>query len=178
MKNIILKNGMPLTINKVIPEEAEEIINFINGISLESENLTICPGEFDKNIEDEKKFIEKVSQSKNCLMISGKIDGKIVSLLNFNASQRKRIRHVGEFGISVKKELWNLGIGKEMLCYLIDWAKKTDIIKKINLMVRKDNISAVYLYKKFGFEVEGTNTRYFKIDNNYFDLLYMGLKID
>lgn len=178
MKNVMLNNGVPLSIKMVIPEEADEIINYINHISYESENLTISPGEFDKTIEEEKIFIKNISETKNCLMIAGKIDGKIVSLLNFNSSQRKRIRHVGEFGLSVKKEFWNLGIGNQMLCYLIDWAKKTNIIKKINLMVRKDNISGVYLYKKLGFEIEGVISRYFKIENNYFDLLYMGLKID
>ena len=178
MKTIELKNGDILLIEKTVPEDAGEVIKYINEISLESENLTITPGEFDKSLDDEKIFIEKVSQSKNCLMISGKIDGKIVSLLNFNASPRKRIRHVGEFGISVKKEFWNMGIGKEMLLYLIDWAKETDIIKKINLMVRKDNLPAIQLYKNFGFEVEGVISRYFKIDNEYYDLLYMGLKID
>ncbi|MDK2952265.1 MAG: hypothetical protein PWQ77_1930 [Kosmotogales bacterium] len=177
-KRVTLKNGEILNIRRVVVEDSSEIIEYINKIAGESENLTFGPGEFKNTPEEEKRFIESINESDNSLMIVGIIKDEITSILNFNSGRRNRIKHVGEFGISVRKDFWNIGVGKEMMNYLIDWAKNTKIIKKINLMVRKDNLSAISLYKKFGFEIEGTNSRYFKIRGKYYDLLYMGLKID
>ncbi len=177
-KRVTLKNGEILNIRRPSAEDSSEIIEYINKIAGESENLTFGPGEFKNTPEEEKRFIESINESDNSLMLVGIINGKIVSILNFNSSKKNRVKHVGEFGISVRKDFWNIGVGKEMMNYLIDWAKNTKIIKKINLMVRKDNLSAISLYKKFGFEIEGTNSRYFKIRGKYYDLLYMGLKID
>ncbi|WP_041720449.1 GNAT family N-acetyltransferase, partial [Alkaliphilus metalliredigens] len=62
--------------------------------------------------------------------------------------------------------------------YLIQWGETSEIIGKINLRVRTDNVSAIHLYEKMGFQIEGTITREFKINDTYYDALFMGLVID
>lgn len=47
------------------------------------------------------------------------INEKIVGCLNFSGGPRQRIAHVGEFAVSVLKEYWGNGIGKELIKYLI-----------------------------------------------------------
>lgn len=81
-------------------------------------------------------------------------------------------------GITVRKPYWGLGIGKLLLKYLIDWAKGTGIIRKINLRVRSDNEKAIKLYEKYNFKKEGTLLRDFCINEKFYDSICMGLLID
>ncbi len=81
----------------------------------------------------------------------GLVDGAIVSTLSFSAGSRPRLRHSGEFGMSVRKAYWGLGTGSLMLDTLLDWARGTGIVTKINLRVRTDNQRAIALYRRKGF---------------------------
>lgn len=51
------------------------------------------------------------------------------------------------------------------------------MIKKIQLNVRASNSSAIYLYKKFGFQEEGRLKNRVKIQDRYIDDLIMGLDL-
>src|SRR5690606_13120417 len=114
----------------------------------------------------------------NCIFLVAEVDNEIVGTLTFSASSSQRTRHIGEFGMSVKKAYWGLGVGSNLLSYLIEWAKETNIIRKINLKVREDNIRAIALYKKFGFKKEGIITSYFYVDRRFYSVIEMGLEID
>jgi RimJ/RimL family protein N-acetyltransferase len=80
--------------------------------------------------------------------------------------------------VSVLRKYWNLGVGNYLLTYLIDWAKQTNAIRKINLQVRVDNLPAIHLYEKHGFVQEGRLTREFYLHGRFVDLYTMGLQID
>ncbi|MGB4723089.1 MAG: GNAT family N-acetyltransferase, partial [Defluviitoga tunisiensis] len=80
--------------------------------------------------------------------------------------------------MSVKKAYWGLGIGSNLLAYLIDWARETGVIRKINLKVREDNVRARALYEKFGFKTEGIITRYFYIEGKFYNVIEMGLEVN
>jgi RimJ/RimL family protein N-acetyltransferase len=178
VKEIKLRNGKNLMIENGDRCHAKEMMEYIDKISIESDFLTFGQGEFNITLEDEEKFIETTSKKNNALFIIGQIDGKIVGNLNFSGGERPRIAHRGEMGVSVLKEYWGQGIGTELIKYLIHWAKESDIIKKINLRVRTDNVSGINLYKKLGFVEEGIIKREFLIDNKFYDSLCMGLLID
>ena len=100
-----------------------------------------------------------------------------MSVLTFEAGRRLRVRHCGEFGMSVRRPYWGLGIGSLMLETLIDWARDTEIVKKINLRVRTDNLRGIRLYKRKGFVIEGTIHREIFLDGRYYDHHWMGLEL-
>ena len=53
---------------------------------------------------------------------------------------------------------------------------KDDKMHRIELHVVAENKSALGLYRKFGFQVEGVSKdKYYGHDNNYHDLVIMGL---
>lgn len=158
--------------------DAKEIVEYINKISGESNFLTFGEGEFNKTIEEEEYFIDNILKQENALFIIGEVEGKIVGTLNFGGGTRSRTLHTGEFGVSVLKEYWGQGIGTELMKYLIDWCKKSGVIRKVNLRVRSDNNSAIHVYKKFGFNEEGIITRDFLINDKFYDSIFMGLIID
>ena len=79
--------------------------------------------------------------------------------------------------MSVRKRYWGHGIGSLMLDTLIDWARGTGIVKKINLRVRTDNQRAISLYARKGFANEGTIRKEMLLDGRYFDHHWMGLEL-
>lgn len=178
MKNVILKDGRTLIIRKAEKSDAKKMVEYISHIGGESDNLTFGANEFELTVEKEELIIDTTNIRDNAIMMVGEIDGDIVSLINLNCGTRPRTRHVGEFGISVRKAYWGLGIGNAMLTSLIAWARATSIIKKINLKVRADNTSGIALYKKNGFKEEGISTRDMYINNKFYDCLLMGLELE
>lgn len=177
MKEIII-NGEKLIIRRSKPSDAEALINYINTVAGESDFLSFGIGEFDMNAQQEEVFIENILKKDNAISVVAELGDKIVANLNFSGGSRKRLAHVGEFGISVLKEYWGYGIGEELIKYLIDWSKSSCIIRKINLKTRTDNFKAIKLYKKLGFEEEGMLKRDILINGTFYDTLCMGMMID
>jgi RimJ/RimL family protein N-acetyltransferase len=170
-----LKNGQVLTIREAAPEDARALLDYIENVSGESGFLGFGPGEFELSEGEEADYLRRMRDADNQLYLVGLINDMIVSTLTFSAGRRVRVRHSGEFGMSVRKQLWGLGIGSLMLEALIAWAGETGIVKKINLRVRTDNQRAIALYRRKGFVIEGTIHREIFLDGQYYDHHWMGL---
>ncbi|WP_348980947.1 GNAT family N-acetyltransferase [Desulfosporosinus sp. BG] len=130
------------------------------------------------SVEQEEKLLDNASKQNNALYIVAEIDSKIIGRLSFLGGARPRISHSGEFSVSTLKEYWRNGIGTELIKYMIDWCKQSGLIRKINLIVRDDNFSAIHTYKKLGFIEEGEITRDLQINGRFYDALFMGYTID
>ena len=172
-----LKDGRELLIREAAVEDARTVLDYVEGRSGESDFLTFGPGEFEISEAEEVDFLRKCRESDNQLYMLGLIDDTVVSTLSFSAGHRSRVRHSGEFGMTVRKQYWGLGIGSLMLEILIDWARDTRIVKKLNLRVRTDNHRAIRLYEHRGFVKEGTIRKEIRFNDTYFDLHWMGLEL-
>lgn len=173
-----LNDGTECIIRRAVEKDAAEIVRYSNIIGGESDFLSYGRGEFNYTIEQERQVIREYSEGKNKLFLVAVIDKKICGALTFWGNSRKRLEHWGEFGISVQKKYWNKGIGHILIDTMIKWAEEGGIVKKIDLCVREDNYTAISLYEDMGFEVEGKIRKAIKIDEKYYDFLYMGRIID
>jgi RimJ/RimL family protein N-acetyltransferase len=174
----LMKNNLWLTLRRAEPRDAEKVLAYLNQVAGESENITFGPGEFELSVEEERAFLRQTTESPTSLYVIAEIAGEIAGTLSFNAGKRPRLQHAGEFGMTVLRRYWNLGIGSRMLAYLIDWARETGTIRKINLRVRVDNLPAIHLYEKYGFVQEGRLTREFYLHGQFVDVYIMGLQLD
>ncbi|GAA0100587.1 GNAT family N-acetyltransferase [Paraclostridium bifermentans] len=178
MKEIKLKNGKTAILRSPIKEDAQAMIDYLNIIGGESDFITFGKNEFSMSVEAEQDYIERVNSmnnSKNVLII---IENEIVGIASITSVQKERMKHNGTLGISLRKKYWGIGLGSEIMVYLIDWAKSNKITKKINLLVREDNIRGVKLYEKFGFEKEGLLKKDICVNGIYYNTIAMGLYID
>lgn len=173
----VLKNEQVLLIRQAKAQDAQAVLDYIEAISAESDFLSFGPGEFELTEAEEEDVLRQYCHSDSQLYLLGLVDDTIVATLTFSAGRRPRVRHSGEFGISVRKRYWRLGIGSLMLDTLIDWARGTEIVKKINLQVRTDNRRAIALYKRKGFAIEGTIRKAIFLNGQYFDHHWMGLEL-
>ncbi|WP_026882904.1 GNAT family N-acetyltransferase [Clostridium akagii] len=177
MRMVAVKKGLIITVRKVLSEDINGIMEYMKVIGGESDNLTFGAGEWDVSFENELTFIENIN-TENSVMLVAVANGEIAGSASFSAGGRSRTQHVGELGITVRKSYWNLGVGSVLLEEIITWAKSTNIIRKINLRVRTDNINGIKLYRKYGFKEEGNLSRDFCINGIFFDSMTMGLEID
>ena len=178
MKSIYLKNGQTVLIREPIREDAPELVTYLQKIGGESDFLTFGPGEFSVSVSDEEAMLEENRNVKNKIMILALVENNVIGCLNFAGGARARIQHTGEFAVSVLKDYWDQGICTAMVQELILWAKNSNVIRKLNLRVRSDNVRAVRVYEKFGFVQEGLITREFFMSGQFYDFICMGLNVD
>lgn len=172
-----LKSGEILMVR--IPEEkdAESMISYLNKVGGESDNLLFGENEFHLTPEEEASYINKLHDLSGTLMIIGIIGSDIVSIAQISSFTRKRIAHNAEIALSVKKEHWHKGIGYLMMEELLSFARSTKTIRNISLGVREDNLNAIKLYEKLGFQKTGIHTDYFYIHGKYFNEILMDLRL-
>lgn len=68
-----------------------------------------------------------------------------------------RRAHAAEFWLAVHEDFMGAGIGSRLLAAMIDTADNWLNINRIEMTVFVDNARAIALYKRFGFEIEGTH---------------------
>lgn len=167
-----------VVIRRANKEDASNMVEYLKEIGGESDFLTFGKNELNVSVSDEGNFIDTLNKSKNSLPLVAEVNGKIVGNLNFSAGRNSKVRHVGEFGVSVLKDYWGNKIGNKLIEYLIKWSKDTGIIRKINLMVREDNTRAIRLYKKIGFVEEGILKREFLSEGKFYSGISMGFYVN
>ena len=84
------------------------------------------------------------------------VDGRLIASATLYQEQNPRRRHAAGLGMGVHPDYWGHGIGSALMDALVDLADNWVNITRIELDVNTDNPAAVGLYKKFGFEIEGT----------------------
>lgn len=167
---------MSLSIEKLKPNDAEEMLNYIKLVGGESNNLSFGPEGLPFSVEEEQKYIQSVLDSKNSVMLVAKEDKKIIGSCNISGLSG-RFSHRGELGITVAKAYWNKGIGSALLKTALELAKSELGLEVISLSVRSDNASAIHLYQKYGFQYVGTYEKFFKHEKDYFSADFMNLYI-
>jgi len=86
-------------------------------------------------------------------------------------------KHVAVLGIVIAKAFRNLGLGKELIQYAINEAKKHEK-KKIILSTFATNKAGIHLYESLGFQQVGLHKKQFFMFDQYIDELNMELWID
>jgi RimJ/RimL family protein N-acetyltransferase len=177
-RDLALPDGRMVRIRPAVPDDAAGALAYLQKVGGETDNLTFGREGPGITEDEEREYLARVAESDNSLAILALVDGEIVGGLTFDGGRRQRLRHAGEFGISVAQAYAGLGIGRAMIEYLIAWAEASGVVRKINLKVRVDNAVAIRLYERMGWVPEGRTTRDTLIDGEFNDCLLMGRPVD
>lgn len=172
-----LKSGEILHVKEAVSADAARVITHVESTCGESDYLSFGPGEFGVSEEEELKVLQDYLESEGKVYLIGLIGEEIVASLSFAAGKRKRLQHYGEFGMCVRKKYWGLGIGSILVDELLEWAETRKTIQKVNLSVRTDNLRAINLYLKKGFEIEGKILGMLRIGEVSYDIYCMGRRL-
>ncbi|WP_455089007.1 GNAT family N-acetyltransferase [Peptoanaerobacter stomatis] len=165
---------MNIDINFVKIEDAKEIIEYCKQVGSETDNLSFGSEGLGISVSEEKRIILSFLQDKKSMMFVARHNGKIVGLAAYRSMPR-RFSHRADIGISVLKDYWGNRIATRLIETMLDFAQNVARSKVISLEVATDNIRAIRLYEKFGFEKIGLFKKYFKVGDEFLDAYIMTL---
>jgi RimJ/RimL family protein N-acetyltransferase len=113
-------------------------------------------------------------KKENCLWIVAEMDGEIIGSLDFHGGGYSRVRHVGNFGMLVRRDLRSQGVGTALLETMLDWAHSNPSIEKVTTTLFTTNARAMTLYSKHGFVGQGVRQREYQVSpGRYLDAVVM-----
>jgi putative acetyltransferase len=89
------------------------------------------------------------------------------------SSTRLRRSHAMSVGMAIAKPWQGKGVGTALMGALVDVADNWLNVFRLELTVYVDNERAIALYRKFGFEIEGTHKAYAMRAGEYADTHFM-----
>lgn len=117
------------------------------------------------------QWTERLERQTNNLnyMLVAVAGGEIVGHAGLHGHDNPRRAHVWMLGITVRDDWQNRGVGTRLMAAVIDLADNWLGAARVELTVYVDNEVALRLYRKFGFELEGTLRGYSLRDGRYTD---------
>lgn len=175
---IILKNGIKCCLRNGMECDGQTVFDNFNLTHGETDYLLSYPDENSFDVIQESQFLKEKSESENEIEIVAIVDDVVVGTAGIEAIGSKyKVRHRAEFGISVAKEFWGLGIGQALTTACIECAGAAGYIQ-LELNVVADNERAVSMYKRAGFIEYGRNPKGFNSRMAGFqEVIYMRLEL-
>lgn len=119
-----------------------------------------------------KRLVEPPAGLYNLVAI---VENEVVGQLALSTfPNRPRRRHVGQLGMAVREDSHGRGVGTSLVEAATELADKWLNLIRLELEVYTDNEKAIRLYKKFGFQIEGTLAQFAFRDGSYVDAFVMG----
>lgn len=162
MKNIILKNGAECTLRNGTQADGQAVMENFNLTHAQTDYLLSYPDENSFTVEQEASFLNRKAESENEIEILAVVNGAVVGTAGVEAIATKyKLRHRAEFGISVAKEYWGLGIGRALTLACIECARAAGYAQ-LELSAVSENRAAIALYESVGFQEYGRNPKGFR----------------
>ncbi|WP_347861159.1 GNAT family N-acetyltransferase [Salimicrobium sp. PL1-032A] len=152
-------------------DDAEQFLKF-NIEMGKSGYMLYAPGERKMSVEEQQQLIHKITEDPASNLLIGEEEGGITGFIMMKGNELERNRHSAYFALGVKEESRGQGIGKELLRQAFKWAREKGV-SRLELTVRKDNKTAIHMYKQMGFKIEGEKVHSLKIGGEYLNEYYM-----
>jgi len=168
------KKGRTIILRNAEVSDAEDLIKYLKVSTGETPFLIREPDEVSLTTVQEENFIKSRIEAERELMLIATCDGVHIgncSLMSIGSY--RRYQHRCEVAIALYQEFCGAGIGEAMLQTVLEVAKQAGY-EQVELEVISDNVGAIALYKKLGFEKYGSFPNNMKYqDGKYADADWM-----
>ena len=177
-KQIKLKNGMECCLRNGTESDGEIVFENFNLTHAQTDYLLSYPDENTFDAVQESHFLKEKAESENEIEIIAVVNGKVAGTAGIEAVGTKdKLRHRAEFGISIDKAFWGLGIGRALMEACIECARAAGYVQ-LELNVVAENERALAMYQKAGFVEYGRNPKGFRSRVTGFqEVVYMRLEL-
>ena len=177
-QEITLKNGRTALLRNGVAADAAAVVENLCQAHAETDYLLSYPDENSFDAEKEAAFLEEKTASANEIEIVAFVDGEVAGTAGIEAVGSKyKVRHRSEFGISILRKYWGLGLGRALMQACIQCAREAGYAQ-LELTVVAENARAVELYKRAGFVEYGRNPLGFNSrESGYQEIVLMRLKL-
>ncbi len=104
---------------------------------------------------------ERLAQTDNTVHLLACSGDEVIGSAALHPNLRSpRRAHAASLGMAVPKAWQHKGVGTALLAAIVELADNWYGLARLELTVYTDNAAALGLYKKFGFEIEGTLRSY------------------
>ena len=162
-----------LQYKKIKKSDGEKYLKLMKELDQETSFMLYEPDERKTTIKEMEQKIEKIN-ARGGVIIAAELENQLIGFITASRIPLKRVKHRVHIVVGVLKKESGKGIGTKLFEKLIKWAKNNEI-SRLELTVMKHNERAINLYKKIGFEIEGTKKNSLIIDENFVDEYYMGM---
>ncbi len=109
---------------------------------------------------------------------SGSQQVRLLGLLGFYVQRdHPWTRHIGTFGMMVRREAWGRGFGR-LLLETMEFHARASGFLKIEAQVRVENSRGLEFYTRAGYRIEGRRTRAALIEGAFQDEFYIAKDLD
>jgi RimJ/RimL family protein N-acetyltransferase len=152
-KIAILRNGKQAFLRPELSTDTEMLWEMFSTLSEESLNNLVLP----ITKERIKSWTSNIDYEKSLpiLALVREERERIIAASSLSFYQAEALKHKAELGITVHDDYQNRGLGTAMTKHLLEIAGKKGL-KKVFLRVNTDNIRAIHVYEKCGFQIEAT----------------------
>ncbi|MBQ3281823.1 MAG: GNAT family N-acetyltransferase [Eubacterium sp.] len=174
-----LKDGRDCLLRNGTAEDGKAVHDCFDKAHEETDFLLTYPDENSFDEQQEAEFLQSKTDSDNEIEIIAVVNGIVAGTAGIESiGSKDKIKHRAEFGISILKDYWGLGIGRALTDACIECAKRAGYLQ-LELNVVADNKSAISLYESEGFVEYGRNPRGFRSRyTGWQEVVLMRLELD
>ena len=178
-RTITLKDGRKCVLRNGTERDGQAMWEIFNLTHAQTDYLLSYPEENSFTAEEEAQFLREKTESADEIELLAKIDGTVVGAAGIECvGNKEKVRHRAEFGISIDRAYWGLGIGRVLTEACIECAKIAGYAQ-LELDVVAENKNAIALYESVGFVEYGRNPRGFRSRRTgWQELVLMRLELD
>lgn len=117
--------------------------------------------------------VERLFGHADHFTLVAELSEKVVGHITLFMTTKVRDRHCAGLGIAIHPEAQGKGIGKALMQEVVNQADNWLNLVRLELEVHADNHSAIALYERVGFQLEGTKRLSTFKAGKYIDMLLM-----
>ena len=125
---------VPFVIERARAEDGAALLQYLKIIGGETNNLSFGPEGVPLSVEAEEAYLRVQEGSADNVQYLARVDGEIIGTASLNRKPN-RMRHCGEFGISLKKAWWGCGAASALMEAILAFARENGF-EQLNLEVR------------------------------------------
>jgi len=168
-----LKDGRTVMLEQLKEEDLSQMIEVFNSVITEGSYFPRNEGVPD--LETARQWHQDHVKA-GLFYLAAKVDGEFAGGATIEPKRGKE-SHIAVFGIYLKQQFRNMGIGTRLVQRIIEIARSKGF-EIMELNVFSSNQRALHLYSKFGFEEVGRVKNGIKFsDGTYADEIHMVLNI-
>ena len=161
-----------MIIRQIKTIDAGEFIQLVQQVEREAAYVLFEPGERNISVEQQRERIKAVEQDEHSAIFLAEKEHHLAGYLMAIGGNANRNRHTIYLVVGVLDKYRGQGIGTNLFEQLEKWAIRQNV-HRMELTVVTHNEAGLALYKKRGFEIEGTKRDSLLINGEYLDEYYM-----
>ena len=162
-----------MIVREIEVSDAERLSHLMQQVESSSKYMLWEAGEREVKNERQKKMIKSMKDSNNStIFVAESENNEMVGYLFAIGGNAKRNKHSAYIVVGISENYRGQGIGTRLFKELDKWATQHDI-HRLELTVVTRNQAGLSLYKKMGFDVEGTKRHSLFINDEFVDEYYM-----